>query len=132
MRNKSLFKMKIVSFLMSIIMVVGMIPVNALEMINENDDLNIENISFLIQVFWQHVKDLIELIIPQENISSTKKLEFLETVLKNDLFCKNVSIWEDIDLELFEYFGNCVEQIVSGDTLEQLQTKNIKTKIKIK
>ena len=50
-----------------------------------------------------------------------EKLSFLETVLKNELFCKNVSIWEDVNVEMFEYFGDCVDRIVSGDTKEQLQ-----------
>jgi len=89
--------------------------------LKQTDDLTRENIVFLIQVFWNHVKDLIELILLQKNISSDKKLEFLESVLQNNLFCKNVSIWENIDLEMFNYFGQCVDRAVSGDSKEKLK-----------
>ncbi|MBE5812124.1 MAG: glycosyltransferase family 2 protein [Clostridiales bacterium] len=89
--------------------------------LKQTEDLNIDNISFLIQVFWAHIKDLIELILLQQNISSDKKLEFLECVLKNELFCRYTSIWENVDIELFEFFGKCVEKAVEGDSEEKLQ-----------
>lgn len=89
--------------------------------LKQTDDLNRENLIFLIQVFWNHLKDSIELTLSQKNISSDKKLEFLEFILKNDLFCKNVSIWQNVDLEMFNYFGQCVDRAISDDTPEKLE-----------
>lgn len=89
--------------------------------LKQTEDLTRENVVFLIQVFWNHIKDSIELILGQKDTSSTKKIQFLEEILKNELFCKNVGLWENVDIEMFDYFGKCVEKAVSGDSEEQHQ-----------